>query len=105
MKKSSGIGCEPTTASQISRHSRTFLQVMLNKPMKIFSFLLGDLRLYEYHKRNYEGELGKMMSLIRHLENQQWEMMKFDGYSDKIDKIVDDMPSYADYSNKKFMEL
>ena len=68
-------------------------------------FLLGDLRFYEYHKREYTGDLGSMIKFMRFVEDKQWDIIKYGELGDSIEKIVENMPSYTQFSNSKFQKV
>ena len=89
---------------KVVKDMRPMLNIIRKRGMKFIFFMVDDLWLYQYHKRNYNGIVRKVLNTISFIEEKQWEIVGLEEPLKSMTRRVDDLPKYNPYSNKKYME-
>ena len=86
-------------ALKVIKDMRPVLNLIRKRGLKSIFFMVDDLWLYQYHKREYDGIVKRVFETISFLEEKQWEIVGLEEALQNITARMKDIPKYNPYSN------
>ena len=86
-------------AIKVIKDIRPFINIIRKRGLKFIFFMVDDLWLYQYHKREYDGVMRKVFETISFLEEKQWEILGLEEALQNITARMKEIPKYNPYSN------
>ena len=83
---------------------RPFLVLFKNSGFKSFLFVLADLRLYNYHKQEYDGIIRQVFVTIRYVEDKQWEVLGLWEIKEELESSIEITKDYYPLSNPTYLD-
>ena len=83
---------------------RPFLVLLRGSGIKSFLFVVSDLRLYEYHKKKYDGLMKQVFVVARFIEDKQWEIVGLLEVKEKLESSIEVASQYYPLSNPTYLD-
>ena len=85
---------------------RPFLNFVKKNGVKSFFVAVDDMRLYNFHKKEYDGITKVVFESINFVEEKQWSVIGLGDLENDIEEQVQNIPNfnkYNQYSNPTFL--
>ena len=77
------------TPLNVITKAKPFLALLRGSGIKAFLFVVSDLRLYEYHKQNYDGMAKQVFVVARFMDDKQWEIVGLAGVKEQLEASIE----------------
>lgn len=90
---------------KVAQYSRPYLSICRRNWVAPLYLLLEDLWLYSYHEHTYRGPVGKVLEVVRLVEDKKWAIEPLSAVLEAKRVIQGALPSYDRHTNAKFLRV